>query len=117
MLVQAPFGGYPYGKYRTLAQLAGRGYVAAHHARKLARDGKSQAGSSVIFGDGAVGLDEFVKQLRHLLRTYSNTGVGDGEFIPLAPVHSSLDAQLDFAILREFAGIAEQVEKNLPQPH
>src|SRR5262249_281382 len=48
---------------------------------------------------------------------HSDAGIGHGDLDPVAAVDHPFDAQLDFALLGELSGIAQQIEQDLPQPH
>ena len=43
--------------------------------------------------------------------------IGHGQLDPVASVSHSLRPQLDLALFGELAGIAQQIEQDLPQPH
>ena len=55
--------------------------------------------------------------LRLLLRRHADAGVGDGELDPVAAVADLARPQRHLALLGELAGIAQEVEQDLPQPH
>src|SRR6516162_6518189 len=103
-------------KHRTFAQLARHGHVASHHARELAGDGKAETGAETLNGRG-VSLAELLEQLCLLLRSHANASVSDGELNPAASVGHLARLQLDLTLFGELAGIAQQVEQYLPQPH
>ncbi len=107
----------PHGEHRTLAGLARRGDVAAHHARKLAADGEAQSSAAETLRCRGIGLSEFLEQLGLLLRRHSDAGIEHGELDPLAFIDHLAYPQRHLALLGEFAGIAQQVEQDLPQPH
>ena len=48
---------------------------------------------------------------------HADAGVGHGKLDPVASVDHPSRPQLDLALLGELAGIAQQVEQDLPQPH
>ena len=48
-------------KHRTFAHLARHGYVAAHHARELAREGKAEPRSAVAARSQGIGLSELLE--------------------------------------------------------
>jgi hypothetical protein len=98
-------------EHRAFARLARHGYVAAHHARELAGDGKAEPGSAVAFGGRRISLGEFLKQLCQLVSRHTNAGVSHGEFDPVALVDYLSHSQRDLALLGELAGIAQQIEQ------
>ena len=65
----------------------------------------------------AIRLAELLEQLRLLLRGHADAGVGDGQLDPVAAVPDPARLQLDLALFGELAGIAQEIEQNLPQPH
>ena len=104
-------------KDRTFARLACHGHIAAHHARELAGDGKAETSPAEALSSRSIGLAELPEQLRLLLRSHANAGVSDRELDLAASVGDPARPQPDLAFLGELAGIAQQVEQNLPQPH
>jgi hypothetical protein len=64
-----------------------------------------------------IGLGEFLEQLGLLLRGHPDAGIGHGDLDPVAAVDYLFDAQLNLALLGELAGIAQQIEQDLTQPH
>src|SRR5436305_12874655 len=48
--------GQPHREHRAFALLAGHGHVAAHHARKLAREGKAEPRAAVAARGQGIGL-------------------------------------------------------------
>src|SRR5262249_7985599 len=64
-----------------------------------------------------VGLAELLEQLCLLLRGHADTGVGDGELDEVAAIAYLACHKLDLASFGELAGIAQQIEQDLPQPH
>src|SRR5262249_48249941 len=64
-----------------------------------------------------IGLGEFLEQLGLLLGCHADAGIGHRDLDPVAAVDHPFDAQLDFALLGELAGIAQQIEQDLSQPH
>src|SRR5262249_27408377 len=64
---------------RTLAGLARHRYVAAHHARELAREGKAEPRAAEALSGRGIGLAELLEQLSLLLRCHANAGVSDRE--------------------------------------
>jgi hypothetical protein len=53
-------------EYRAFARLARHCHIAAHHARKLAGDGKTKAGPAEALRGRGIGLAEFLEQFRLL---------------------------------------------------
>src|SRR4029434_4704119 len=104
-------------EYRALAGLAGHRDVAAHDAGELAGDGQAQPGAAEALRGRGFGLAELLEQLGLLLRCHADAGVGDGKLNPVAAVAHPARPQLDLALFGELAGIAQQVEQDLPQPH
>src|SRR5262249_38850902 len=109
--------GQPHREHRTLAWLARYGHVAAHHARELAREGKAEPCAAEALSGRGIGLGELLEQLSLLLRTHADAGVGDGKLDEVAAIAHLACRKLDLARFGEFAGIAQQVEQDLPQPH
>src|SRR4029450_10261749 len=64
-----------------------------------------------------IGLAEFLEQLLLLLRRHADTGIRYGELDPAASVGHLASTQPALALFGELAGIAQQVEQYLPQPH
>src|SRR5262249_50747562 len=64
-----------------------------------------------------IGLSEFGEQLRLLLRRHADAGIGDRELDPVAAVYDLSCLQRDLALLCELAGVAQEVEQDLAQPH
>src|SRR5262245_16082350 len=104
-------------EHRALARLARHRHVAAHHARKLARDGKAKPRSAELLRGRGIGLGEFFEQLCLLLRRHANASIRDGELEEAAAIAHLACRKLDLARFGELAGIAEEVEQYLPQPH
>src|SRR5262249_47120849 len=69
-----------------LARLARDGHAAAHHAGELARDGEPEPRAAVALRGRGIGLGELLEQLRLLLRSHANAGVGDGELDEVAAI-------------------------------
>src|SRR5215472_17849554 len=103
-------------KDRALARLARHSHVATHHARELAREGKAEPGAAEALRRGGIGLAELLEQLGLLLRSHANAGVSDRELNPVATVGDPARPQPDLTFLGELAGIAQQIEQDLPQP-
>src|SRR5262249_12686435 len=106
-----------HGKDRTFAGLTRYGHVAPHHTRELAGDGKAEPGSAEALSGRGIGLAELLEQLWLLLRGHADTGVGDGELDEVAAIAHLARRKLHLARFGEFAGIAQKVEQDLPQPH
>src|ERR1700730_10151033 len=97
----------PDREHRSLAQLTRHGYVPAHYARKLARDGKPETGAAEALRGRGIGLGEFLKQLAQLLRGHADAAIGHGKLDPAASVDELSRPQLDLTLLGELAGIAQ----------
>src|SRR5499427_1000338 len=106
-----------YGEHRAFARLARHRHVTAHHARELAGDGKAETGAAETMNGRGVSLAELLEQLCLLLRSHANASVSDGELSPAASVGDPTRLQLNLTLFGELAGIAQQVEQYLPQPH
>jgi hypothetical protein len=105
-------------KDRALARLARHCHVAAHHARELARDGEPEASSAEALRRRCIGLHEFLEQFAVLFGGHPDAGVSDSEIDSVATVSQHpARTQCHLTLLGEFAGIAEQIEQNLSQPH
>src|SRR5262249_28514172 len=102
-------------KDRALARLARHRHVAAHHARELAREGKAKPRAAEALGSRGIGLAELLEELGLLLGGHANAGVSDRELDPVATVGDPARPQPDLAFLGELAGIAEEIEQDLPQ--
>jgi len=70
----------------------------------------------VLSGRG-IGLAELLEQLGLLRRSHANASVRDGKLDEAAAIAHLACRKLDLARLGELAGIAEEVEQDLPQPH
>src|SRR5215813_4050376 len=104
-------------KHRTFAQLARHGHVAAHHARELAGDGEAETGAAEALSGRGVSLAELLEQLCLLLRRHANAGIDHRQLDPIASIGHLARLQLDLTLFGELAGIVQQVEQYLPQPH
>jgi len=62
-------------------------------------------------------LAELREQFGLLLRSHADAGIGYRELNPVAAVHHLARPQLDVALLGKLAGIAEEIEQDLLQPH
>src|SRR5262252_10208515 len=69
----------PHREHRAFARLARHGHVAAHHARKLAGNGKAETGAAEFLRGRGIGLAELLEELCLLLRRHADAGIGDGE--------------------------------------
>src|SRR5215813_1586381 len=61
--------------------------------------------------------DEHETQLRQLLGRHADASIGHAELEPVASVDDLSHPQCDLPLLGELAGIAQQIEQDLPQPH
>src|SRR5262249_2366023 len=106
-----------HGKHRPFAGLARRGPAPAHQARELAGDRKAKPRPAVPARGQGIGLGEILKQFRLLLRRHTDAAIRDRKLDPVASVRRLAHAQRDLALLRELAGIAEEIEQDLLEPH
>src|SRR5215472_10121714 len=106
-----------HGEHRAFALLARHGYVTAHHARELAGDGEAQTGAAEAPCGRGIGLAELLEQLCLLLRRHANAGIDHRQLDPIASIGHLARLQLDLTLFGELAGIVQQVEQYLPQPH
>src|SRR6516164_1914357 len=104
-------------EHRAFARLARHRDVAAHHARELAGDGEAETGAAETLRGRDIGLSELLEQLGLLFGGHADAGVGDCELDPVATVGDPARPQPDLAFLGELAGIAQQVEQYLLEPH
>src|SRR5262249_50372451 len=104
-------------EHRTFAGLARHSHVATHHARELAGEGKAEPRSAEALRGRGIGLTELLEQLCLLLRSHANAGVGARELAAAAAIAHLACRKLDAARFGELAGITEEVEQYLPQPH
>src|SRR5262245_24903206 len=84
-----------HGEHRAFAVLARHGHVAAHHARELAREGKTKSRAPETLCSRGIGLAELLEQLGLLLRSHANASVSDRELNPAASVGNSARPQPD----------------------
>jgi len=110
-------GGHPHRKYRAFARFARHGHVAAHHARELAREGKAQSSAAEVLRGRGIGLGELFEQLCLLLRSHADAGVGDSELDEGTAIAHLACRKLDLAFFGELAGIAQEIEQDLLEPH
>src|SRR5262249_21523054 len=61
-------------------------------------------------------LSEVLEQFRLLFGGQADAGIRDGKLHPVAAVRHLAHAQGDLALLRELAGIAQEIEQNLLEP-
>src|SRR5262249_53004189 len=101
-------------KHRALARLARHCHIAAHPPRELARDSEPEPRSPEALSGGGIGLAELLEQLCLLLRGHPDAGVGDGELDDVAAIAHFACRKLDLARFGELAGIAEEIEQDLP---
>src|SRR5262249_48939163 len=106
----------PHREHRALARLARHGHVAAHHARELASDGKAKPRAAKVLRGGRIGLGEFFEQLCLLLRSHTDSRVGDGKLDEIAAIAHLACGKFDFARFGELTRITKEIEKDLPQP-
>src|SRR5439155_1593150 len=88
--------------------------------RKLARmmgGDVAEPGATVAPRGRGIGLSEFLEQLGLLLRRHADAGIGHRELDPVTTVGDPARLELDLALARELAGVAQKVEQDLPQPH
>src|SRR5262249_43274313 len=104
-------------KHRALAWLAHYGHIATHHARELAGDGKAQPRPAKALSGRGIRLSELLEQLGLLLCGHADAGVRDGELDEAAAIAHLARRKLDLARFGELAGIAQEIEQDLPQPH
>src|SRR5262249_5727039 len=109
--------GQAHRKHRALARLACHGHIAAHHARELARDGKPEPRATETLSGRCISLAELLEQLGLLLRGHADAVLGDGELDEGAAIAHLSCRKLALARRGELAGIAQQIEQDLPQSH
>src|SRR5690349_1008450 len=86
-----------------------------HHLHKSVTDGQPQTGPAILARDRGVRLGKFLEQLSLLFGTDANAGILHAEANPLLPFHCALaHVERDRSVIGELAGIAHQVEENLP---
>ena len=107
-------GGQPDRKNGALANLALHPDVPLHHLNEAVSNGESQAGAAILAGNGGIRLGKLLKQVLLLPGRDANPVVADLELNPV----SILDLDLlhvhgDAAVVRKFAGVAQQVEQDL----
>ena len=91
--------------------------LAAHEPAKLATDREPQASAAVLAGRRRIRLHELLKQPAHLLGRHADAGIRHTHDDPVAfPARLASRLQHDLAALGELAGIAQEVEHDLPQP-
>src|SRR5262249_31806312 len=114
--VESGFGAawQPHGEHRALADLARNRHIAAHQARELASDGKPESRAPETLCSRGIGLGELLEQLGLLLRCHADPGVGDGKLDEAAAIAQLACPKLHLARFGELAGIAEEIEQDLP---
>jgi hypothetical protein len=112
-----PTGGQAQRESRSFARLARQRHVAAHQAGELARESKAKAGAAITSRGQGIGLSKFLEQLRLLFRRHTNACVCNRKLDPLASIHYLTHPQRDLTLLGKLAGIAQQVQQNLLEPH
>jgi hypothetical protein len=100
-----------HGEYRALAGLARHHHVPAHHARELARDGKTQPSAAKALRRRGIGLTEFLEHPRLLLWGHAYAAIGDGDLNPVASVNQPSSFERDLALLGELAGVRTRGEE------
>src|SRR5262249_25727613 len=103
-------------KHRALADLARKSYPR-HQASPLSGGSEAQASGAEALCSRDIGLGELLEQLGLLLSGHADASVGDRELDPVATVGDPARPQPDLALFGELAGIAEEIEQYLPQPH
>ena len=108
-------GGQPDRKNGALANLALYPDVPLHQLNEAVSNGQSQTGPTILAGNRGICLGKFLKQVFLLLGRDANPVVADLELNPI-PI---LDLDLlhihgDGTVVRKFAGVAQQVEQDLP---
>ena len=109
------------GKRASDAELAGYMDGALHGFDEARRDGEAKAGAAVATGGGGVGLGEGFEDVIELVGGDADSGVGDAEaekvgVVGLAEVGDLCgDGERYFSALREFEGIANEVDDDLAQ--
>ena len=93
--------------------------LSMHELDQLPRDGQAQARTSILTRHGVVGLHEGFEDAFHGLFLDADPCVLDLELNPVRVPLSleGLDHDLDFALLRELDGVAQQVVEDLLQPN
>src|SRR5215813_1651531 len=104
-------------EHRALTRLARHCHIAAHDTGELARDGETEPSAAEALRGRGIGLAELLEQLSLLLRSHADAAVGDRKLDPAASVGDPARSQRHLTFLGELAGIAEEIEQYLPQPH
>src|SRR5262249_61841886 len=97
-----------------LAVLPRNRHIGAAQARELTGDGKAEPGAAETLRGRGIGLAELLEQLCLLLCGHADAGVGDRELDEAAAIAHLACRKLDFARFGELAGVAEEVEQDLP---
>src|SRR5262249_5040986 len=88
------------------------------HLTKLARDRQAESGAAILPCGRGINLRKFLEQMGHLLRRHANASVNHRDLDKLPPLmQGRRDLQLDVTRLSKLAGIAQEMQNNLPQPH
>jgi hypothetical protein len=91
--------------------------VAAHHARELAREGKAEPRPAIAARGQRICLREFLEQFGLLFGSQADAGIRDGKLDPVTSVRHLAHPQGDLPLFRELAGIAQEIEQYLLEPH
>src|SRR5512142_3196243 len=92
--------------------------ISAHKLGQAFADDQPQSGASIVSCGGTVQLAECMEQAIHAIQWDSDAGISNGEMqdaqwrLSRARV---CDGNLDFASLREFDRVAQEVEENLSE--
>ena len=102
-------------KATALAWLALHADIAVHHSRQVAANDQAKTGTPIFARRRVVGLDEGAENPRLLLFRQSDALIADFKqenhcfcFFLL-----DLEAKADFALFREFDGVAQEVDRDL----
>jgi len=79
-------------------------HVTAHHARKLARDGKPETGAAEALRGRGIGLREFLKRPPRLLRGHADAAIGRGELDPAIRLTLAANTRFFTELKRELKG-------------
>ena len=92
-------------------------HVTTHEVAELPRDGKAEPGAAVLAGGGRLRLRKRLEQAVHLLRRHADPGIGHLEMQQRKArgFREFLDAYHDFAGVREFDGVTQEVDDDLAQ--
>jgi len=108
-------GGTP--EFRALPLCARRADRAAHHLRKLLRDGKPQPRAAVLTRRRGVRLTELREEQSHLLLgdPYPRIAHREAEQRVAVALFHQRDSRLHFPFVRELHRVAHEVGEDLPQ--